>query len=325
MRQAGRYLPEYRAIRGRVENFLDMCYQPDIATEVTLQPVQRFGVDAAILFADILLVPDAMGCGVAFKSGEGPVLDPVQDTSDLARLSIDSVDEHLAPVYETVRWLHEELPERVALIGFAGAPWTVATYMVEGGTSRDFARTKAWAYEAPESFQTLIDLLVEATIGYLRAQVEAGADVVQLFDSWAGALNPDGFHRWVIEPTRRIVDALKRDYPSLPVIGFPRGVGVGYGAYVASTRIDGVSIDSSIPPSWAAETLQPRVAVQGNLDPIALMVGGEAMHQGAHEILNELAHGPFVFNLGHGIVPSTPPEHVENLVELVHDWRARVN
>ena len=325
MRQAGRYLPEYRAIRASVGNFLDMCYQPDIATAVTLQPVHRFGVDAAILFADILLVPDAMGLDVAFKVGEGPVLDRVRNVRDIRRLSVDGVIEHLHPVCETVRRLSEELPPQVALIGFAGAPWTVATYMVEGGTSRDFVYAKSWAYGAPKSFQFLIDLLIEATVEYLRAQAEAGAEVLQLFDTWAGALNPSGFERWVIEPTRRVVDAVKQAYPEVPIIGFPRGAGVAYRDYAYATGVDVVGIDSAVPLSWAAEVLQSSVAVQGNLDPIALMVGGDAMLQGAGEILSELAHGPFVFNLGHGILPATPPEHVAELVELVRGWRPKLN
>jgi uroporphyrinogen decarboxylase len=317
MRQAGRYLPEYRKVRGQVGGFLDLCFTPDLAVEVTLQPIRRFAFDAAILFSDILVVPHALGQTVSFREGEGPVLTPIRTADDVARLQRDRLPEILAPVYETVRRLAASLPDQVALIGFAGAPWTVATYMVEGGTSRDFHRTKLWAYRDPEGFAVLIDRVTEATIDYLRSQIEAGAEIIQLFDSWAGVLPEAEFDRWVIEPTRRIVAALRASHPDLPIIGFPRGAGALYPRYFAQTGVTAVSLDTSVPCSWARTALQTLGPVQGNLDPLALVAGGTALANAAAAILDALAAGPFVFNLGHGIVPETPPEHVAELVAQV--------
>jgi len=317
MRQAGRYLPEYREVRSRVSGFLELCYTPELAVEVTLQPIRRYGFDAAILFSDILVVPDALGQPVRFVEGEGPRLEPVRSAEEVARLEPDRLHEHLAPVYETVRRLRRELPPEVALIGFAGAPWTVATYMVEGGSSRDFARVRGWGVAEPVGFGALIRLVTEATIEYLVKQVEAGAEALQLFDSWAGVLSEDEFGRWAIEPMRQIVDAVKARCPGVPIIGFPRGAGVMYARYVEEAGIDAVSLDSSVPLRWAAETLQPRVTVQGNLDPLLLLSGGEPMKRGARRILEELGGGPMVFNLGHGVIKETPPEHVAELLEIV--------
>ncbi len=317
MRQAGRYLPEYRATREQAGSFLDLCYNPDLATEVTVQPIRRFGMDAAILFADILLIPDGLGQPLDYREGEGPILEPIRDRAGLAALDLDKMHGRVAPVYETVARLAAELPDRVALIGFAGAPWTVATYMVEGRGSRDHAAVKQWAYGDPEGFGQLIDLLVTATVEYLSKQVEAGAEVVQLFDTWAGALSETAFQRWCIEPVEKIVAQLRRKYPDLPVIGFPRGVGAGYKTFAESAGVNGVSLDWTVPLDWAAAELQKEVTVQGNLDPRLLVIGGAAMEAEISRILRILGQGPFVFNLGHGIVPETPPAHVGRLAELL--------
>jgi uroporphyrinogen decarboxylase len=319
MRQAGRYLPEYRGVRAQVASFLDLCYTPDLAVEVTLQPIRRYTLDAAIIFSDILVVPDALGQPVAFREGEGPVLEPVRNAADVARLRPEGIHDKLAPVYETVRRLSRALPSEVALIGFAGAPWTVATYMVEGGTSRSFHNVQLWAYRDPAGFARLIDCLVEATVAYLSAQVAAGVEIVQLFDSWAGVLPEPGFKRWVVEPTRQIVAALRRQYPALPIIGFPRGAGLLYPSYFAGSGVTAVGLDTTVPLDVARGVIQKIGPVQGNLDPLLVVAGGEAMAAATREIVGALAKGPFVFNLGHGIVPETPPEHVEQLVALVRE------
>jgi uroporphyrinogen decarboxylase len=319
MRQAGRYLPEYRELRASAGSFLELCYDPPRAAEITLQPVRRFGMDAAILFSDILVVPHAMGQAVAFQEGEGPVLEPMASDDDIAGLDPDAVIERLAPVYETVSRVRGELPAETALIGFSGAPWTVATYMVEGGTSRDFKSVKRMAYGAPRRFAALIDKLIAATTTHLEAQVKAGAEALQLFDTWAGILPPDEFDRWVVEPTARIVAALRKSCPKVPLIGFPRGVGVTYADYAAKTGVDCVSLDTTVSPDHAAEVLQPKVAVQGNLDPVLLLVGGDPMVSAARKILRRLRGGGHVFNLGHGVLPETPPEHVELLVRTVRE------
>lgn len=317
MRQAGRYLPEYRKVRKGVASFLDLCYTPDLALEVTLQPIRRYHLDAAILFSDILVVPDALGQKVAFREGEGPVLDPIRHDSQVARLVPARIHDRLAPVYETVRRLSLALPPDVALIGFAGAPWTVATYMVEGGTSRSFQNVQLWAYRDPKGFARLIDCLVDATIEYLSAQIAAGVEIVQLFDSWAGVLPEDGFERWVVEPTARIVAALRQRHPEVPIIGFPRGAGLLYRDYFVRTGVTALGLDTTVPLSFAKAALQKLGPVQGNLDPLLLVVGGEAMRAATRAIVTELGHGPFVFNLGHGIVPETPPEHVAELVTIL--------
>ena len=322
LRQAGRYLPEYRKLRQEAGSFLEFCYTPRLAVAATLQPVERFGTDAAILFCDILVVPDGLGQAVAFTASEGPRLTPIRSLDAIARLSVDRLAGHLAPVYEAVREIADRLPPAVALIGFAGAPWTVAAYMVEGGGRRDFTAVRRWSFEEPETFGALMTLLVDATVRHLSAQIEAGAEVVQLFDSWAGALGESGFRRWVIGPTRAIVAALKNGHPAVPVIGYPRGAGVQYEEYVAETGVDAVGLDQSVPVAWAASRLQPRAVVQGNLDPMALVVGGELLRAETDRILEALGGGPFVFNLGHGILPATPPEHVTTLAELVRDRRA---
>lgn len=319
MRQAGRYLPEYRELRASVGSFLELCYDPPRAAEITLQPVRRFGMDAAILFSDILVVPHAMGQAVAFQEGEGPVLEPIASDEDIAGLDPEAVTERLAPVYETVKRVRDELPAETALVGFAGAPWTVATYMVEGGTSRDFRSAKRMAYGAPRRFAALIDNLVAATTAHLEAQVKAGAEALQLFDTWAGVLPAEEFERWVVEPTARIVAALRKSCPGTPIIGFPRAVGIGYADYATRTGVDCVGLDQSVPLNYAAAALQPKIAVQGNLDPVMLLVGGDPMVSAARKILRRLRGGGHVFNLGHGVLPETPPEHVELLIRTVRD------
>ncbi len=317
MRQAGRYLAEYRKVRASVSGFLELCYTPELAVEVTLQPIRRYRFDAAILFSDILVVPDALGQAVRFEEGEGPKLEPIRNAGDLARLSDARLHEHLAPVYETVTRLSESLPDEVTLIGFAGAPWTVATYMVEGGSSRDFGATRTWSLTDPDGFGRLIDSVTDATAAYLCRQIEAGAEAIQLFDSWAGVLADDAFQRWVIAPNARIVEAVRERFPEIPVIGFPRGAGVLYERYVDETGVDAVSLDTTVPLAWAAERLQPKVTLQGNLDPLVLLAGGAALEHRARQIVETLGRGPFIFNLGHGIIKETPPDHVAQLLRVI--------
>ncbi len=318
MRQAGRYLPEYRQVRAQAGDFLSLCYSPALAAEVTLQPIRRYGFDAAIVFADILLIPHALGVGLRFAEGEGPKLDPIRDVSGLARLcASEAAVAKLAPVYETLSLLRAKLPGETALIGFAGAPWTVATYVVEGGGSSDQAAAKLWAYRDSDGFAQLIDRLTEATILYLERQIEAGADVLQLFESWASGLPEPMFERLCIRPMARIVSALKARHPRVPIIGFPRGAGVLALRYAAETGIDAMSLDPSQPIAWMRANLTRKITLQGNLDPIALAAGGEALASGVRAILSAAKGAPFVFNLGHGIVPGTDPAHVQRLVELV--------
>jgi uroporphyrinogen decarboxylase len=318
MRQAGRYLPEYRALRETVGGFLDLCLTPELAAEVTLQPLRRFALDAAILFSDILIVPYALGQPLEYRDGEGPVLEPVRSAADVAGLNDSDLRDRIAPVWRTVERAKGLLGTDTALIGFAGAPWTVASYMVEGGSSRDFAVVKSWAFSDPGGFGALVDRLVDATIVYLDGQVRAGCDVLQLFDSWAGVLPEAAFRQWVIEPTRKIVSALKLAHQEVPIIGYPRGAGLMYPAYQAETGVSALSLDQTVPLDVARRTLQPLSAIQGNLDPLLLVEGGEPMAAAARDILAALGTGPFIFNLGHGVMPSTPPDHVQALIELVH-------
>lgn len=318
MRQAGRYLPEYRETRASAKNFLDFCYSPDLAVEVTLQPLRRYDFDAAILFSDILVIPDALGQKVEFVTGQGPQLEPIKSLAALeATLDPSNLHNHLAKVYETVNRLSKEIPETTALIGFAGAPWTVATYMVEGKGSKNYEEIRSIAYTDPVFFQRLIDLLVESTSSYLIEQVHRGAECLQVFDSWAGVLSEQQFHKWTIEPMARIVERVKAVHPDVPIIGFPRGAGPLYEAYIRETKVDGVGLDHSVPLEWVRDTLQPLCTVQGTLDNLLLVAGGEAMDTEVKRILETLGNGPFIFNLGHGIVPQTPPEHVERLCALV--------
>jgi uroporphyrinogen decarboxylase len=317
MRQAGRYLPEYRKVRSKVASFLDLCRTPELATEVTLQPLRRFAFDAAIVFSDILMVPYALGLGVEFVEGEGAKLEPVKDAKDLARLELEKAADHFTPVYETVERVTAELPATIPLIGFCGAPWTVATYMVEGGGSKEQAAARTWAYREPDVFQHLIDILVEASAQWLVGQMKAGARVLQIFDSWAGSLPEDEFARWCIAPTRQIVERVKAAALDVPVIGFPRGSGPLAERYVKEARVDAVGCDTSMPVDWIRERLQTLVPAQGNLDPVLLATGGPALDDRVKTILASLGQGPFIFNLGHGILPDTPIENVERLVRLV--------
>ena len=317
MRQAGRYLPEYRELRTRARDFLDFCYTPELAVAATLQPVRRFGMDGAIIFSDILVVADALGQKVGFVEGKGPVLEALDGTAAVGRLSLEGLPERLAPVYAAISGVSGELPPTTALIGFCGAPWTLATYMIEGGSSRDFARTKAWAYGDPEGFRILIDLLVEALAAHLIAQVKAGAEALQIFDSWAGALPDAAFWEWSIKPVKGIIERFKTSCPDIPIIGFPKGAGVLYEPFARETGIDAISIDATVPCDWAARALQTTVTVQGNLDPMMLVVGGKALEDAATAICARLHRGPFVFNLGHGVLPQTPPDHVQRLVDSI--------
>ncbi len=323
MRQAGRYLPEYRELRAKAGGFLDLCYTPAMAAEVTLQPIRRFGLDAAILFSDILIVPHALGQKLDFKEGEGPVLEPIREAAGLARLDPARTADRFSRVYETVARVRDGLPTGTALIGFCGAPWTVATYMVAGHGTSDQADARLWAYRDPEGFTRLIDMLTATSIEYLSGQILAGADVVQIFDTWAGALPTDQLERWVIEPTRRIVTALRTRHPDVPVIGFPRGIGVHVPHYVEETGVDGIGCDTTMPMSELKERIaELGVVMQGNLDPLLLVAGGAQMETRVREILADAAGAPFIFNLGHGIVPQTPPAHVARLVELIREGAA---
>ncbi len=317
MRQAGRYLPEYLATRKEAGSFLDLCYNPALATEVTLQPIRRYGLDAAILFSDILVVPDALGQSVRFAEGEGPRLDPIRDVAGLSRLALSRTGEKFALVWETVARLREGLPKETALIGFCGAPWTVATYMVEGRGSADQAQARGWAYRDPAGFSRLIDILTDTSIAYLSGQAEAGADVLQIFDSWAGSLAEDEFEKWVVKPTARIVRTLQERHPRVPIMGFPKGAASMLKHFAEKTGVDGVSCDTSCPLSVMRSVAESGKVVQGNLDPLLLVAGGAALDRRADEIVRAMKGLPFIFNLGHGIVPETPPEHVGQLVQRV--------
>ncbi|HEU4960108.1 MAG TPA: uroporphyrinogen decarboxylase [Sphingomonas sp.] len=319
MRQAGRYLPEYRALRESKGGFLDLATDPEAAAEITLQPVRRFGMDGAILFSDILIVPWALGQDLAFEAGEGPRLSPPLVDAALER--IDAVPARLEPVYATVRAVGAELPAATTFLGFAGSPWTVSTYMVAGRGSRDHAETRRLAYRDPAAFAAIIDAVVATTIDYLSGQIAAGVEAVQLFDSWAGSLAPDQFERWVIAPTARIVAGLRAHHPDVPIIGFPKGAGGKLAAYARETGVDTIGLDETVDPRWAHQTLPSGLPVQGNLDPLALVAGGEPLDQAINRILAAFTDRPHVFNLGHGILPDTPIAHVERLIDRVRRGR----
>ncbi len=321
MRQAGRYLPEYRALRAEAGSFMDLCLDPEGAAEVTMQPIRRFGFDAAILFSDILMIPHGLGQQVRFEEGQGPVLEALTGPLDLARLSLEGLEERLAPVYATLRLLQGRLPAATSLIGFAGAPWTVASYMIEGGSSRDYAQSRRWMATEPAGFARLIETLVEATARHLSGQVEAGAEALQIFDSWAGALEEPLRRRWCLEPTAEIVRRLRARHPAVPIILFPRLAGALYAEYAELPGVAALSLDSGMDRGWAKRTLRPRVALQGNLDPALLAKGGPALTRAVRGILEDFGDGPFVFNLGHGILPETPIEHVEALLAQVRSAR----
>jgi len=319
MRQAGRYLPEYRELRTSKGGFLELVYDPQAAAEITLQPVRRFGFDGAILFSDILIVPYAMGQRLEFLAGEGPRLSP--RLVDTALETLEAVPDRLQPIYETVRQVKAALGPETALLGFAGSPWTVATYMAAGEGSRDQHETRAYAYRDVAGFQAIIDAIADVTIEYLAGQIEAGAEAVQLFDSWAGSLSPDQFERWVIAPNARITTAIKARFPQVPVIGFPKGAGGKLLAYARETGVDAVGIDETVDPAWAAEALPEGIPVQGNLDPLLLLSGGEELDRQAVRILEAFSGRPHIFNLGHGIGQHTPIGNVERLIGIVRGWK----
>ncbi|MGP9804209.1 uroporphyrinogen decarboxylase [Paracoccus sp. NSM] len=318
MRQAGRYLPEYRATRAQAGDFLSLCYNPELAAEVTLQPIRRFGFDAAILFADILLVPQALGADLWFVTGEGPRLSQIREASDLAALKpADAIHERLSPVYETIRILRRELPAETTLIGFAGAPWTVATYMVAGRGTPDQAPAHALKDTDRDTFLRLIDLITEATIAYLSRQIEAGAEVVKLFDSWAGSLKGRDFDDFAVEPARRIIAALKARHPGVPIIAFPREAGQRYIGFAKATGADCVALDNSVSAEWAAAHVQVDGCVQGNLAPQHMVTGGPELVAEAQRITRAFRGGPHIFNLGHGITPDADPDNVARMIEAV--------
>ncbi|WP_340252682.1 uroporphyrinogen decarboxylase [Roseobacter sp. HKCC-CH-9208] len=318
MRQAGRYLPEYRATRAQAGDFLSLCYTPDLAAEVTLQPIRRYGFDAAILFADILLIPDALGADLWFVTSEGPRLSTITGPDGLKPLKgKDDIHDHLAPVYETVKILSRELPKETTLIGFAGAPWTVATYMIAGRGTPDQAPAHKLRQEDPATFDALINLLTDATIEYLSKQVEAGAEVVKIFDSWAGSLKGEAFDRYALEPAKKITQEMKQRFPGLPVIAFPREAGDKYIGFAKAVGADCLALDTSVDATWAAQHLQKDGCVQGNLDPKLMITGGDALRQEARRIVDALKNGPHIFNLGHGITPEADPENVHVLLEEI--------
>jgi len=319
MRQAGRYLPEYRALRAEKGGFLALVYDTDAAAEITLQPIRRFGFDGAILFSDILIVPYAMGQDLEFLAGEGPKLSPRLAQTALAGL--EAVPSRLSPIYETVAKVKAGLEDGTTLLGFAGSPWTVATYMVAGEGSRDQHDARAMAYTDPAGFQAIIDAIVAVTVEYLSGQIAAGAEAVQLFDSWAGSLAPTEFERWVIAPNAAITAAIHAAHPGVPVIGFPKGSGEKLPAYAHETGVDAVGLDETIDPLWAARTLPAGMPVQGNLDPLLLLAGGDELDRQARRVLDAFADRPHVFNLGHGIGQHTPIAHVERLLATVRDWQ----
>ncbi|MDB5713128.1 MAG: uroporphyrinogen decarboxylase [Sphingomonadales bacterium] len=313
MRQAGRYLPEYRALRAQKGGFLDLAYDPECATEVTLQPIRRFGFDGAILFSDILVVPHAMGQDLWFEEGEGPRLAPT--LVDTALSALTPAPDRLQPIYETVRRVSAALPAETTFLGFAGSPWTVSTYMVAGQGSKDQAATRRLAYRDPIAFGAIIDAIVTTTIDYLCGQIEAGVDAVQLFDSWAGSLSPAQFEEWVIAPNRRIVDGVRARHPGTPIIGFPKGAGGKLIAYALGTKVDALGIDETVDPVWANANLPAGLPVQGNLDPLVLIAGGQVLDRAVDTILAAFSDRPHIFNLGHGILPDTPIAHVERVLE----------
>jgi uroporphyrinogen decarboxylase len=317
MRQAGRYLPEYRAMRERAGSFLTLCFTPEMAAEATLQPIRRFGFDAAILFSDILVVPHALGRAVTFEAGEGPRLEPLDDATKLNALASEANEKVFAPVYEAVRQVKAALPPNTALLGFCGAPWTVATYMVAGRGTPDQAPARLMAYREPQAFARMIDILVATSSRYLVEQLRAGADAVQIFDTWAGVLPPAEFARWCVEPVRQIIANVRAEIPDAKIIGFPRGAGASLAGYIEQVPVNAVSIDWTADPAFIRQRVQSRVAVQGNLDPLVLLAGSAALDRAIDDILADFGTGPFIFNLGHGILPETPIAHVEQTLRRI--------
>jgi len=321
MRQAGRYLPEYRALRATTEGFLDLCFSPEKAAEVTLQPLKRFHMSAAILFSDILVVPYGLGADVRFAEGEGPILGIIDSVEKIKGLALGPLLSKLEPIAETVRLVKKQLPEDTALIGFAGAPWTVACYMLQGKSGKEFAAARRFAYAQPETMAMLIDLLVVATIDYLRMQIDAGAEALQIFDSWAGLLTPDQFAKWVTAPTQKIVAALRASHPNTPIIGFAKGAGLQLPAYAKATGVNAIGVDQHTPMDFAMASVLPHQAVQGNLDPLLLAFDKDGALRETEKILKTMGDRPAVFNVGHGFIPETPIEHVQAVSDMVHAWR----
>lgn len=317
MRQAGRYLPEYRELRKKAGSFLNLCYTPKMAAEVTLQPIKRFGFDAAILFSDILVIPDAMGRTVRFVEGEGPKLDPIS-VEEIPQLKDDEKIEHLDCVMETVSIVRSKLSDETALLGFCGAPWTVATYMIAGHGTPDQAPARLFSYQYPDAFENLLNILSVFSAKYLVRQLKAGADAIQIFDSWSGVLGEKEFERWCVKPVQKIVDLVRKEIPDAKIIGFPKGAGLLYKDYRQKTGVNCLGLDWSVPSSFSKE-LQNAGAVQGNLDPMRLIAGGRALDEGVDDIMSDLGQGPLIFNLGHGITPQTPIENVERMIKRVRN------
>ncbi len=321
MRQAGRYLPEYREVREKAGSILGLCFNPELAAEVTLQPIRRFGFDAAILFSDILVIPHALGRKVEFIAGEGPKLDAIEDAKTIETLATEANQAILAPVYETIARVKPELPQGVAFLGFCGAPWTVATYMIAGCGTPDQAPARLFAYRYPEAFAKLIAILSHASIEYLVRQFESGVDAVQLFDTWSGVLPPAEFHRWCIAPAQKIVGAVLERVPNAKIIGFPRGAGTSLATYVNEVPIDAVGLDWMVDRAFVRDQIQAKMPIQGNLDPLALLAGGAALDREVDDVLESFSGGSFIFNLGHGILPETPIAHVERMLKRVRQNR----
>lgn len=325
MRQAGRYLPEYRELRAKRDGFLNLVYHPESASEVTIQPIRRFGMDGAILFSDILVTPQAMGQDLKFETGEGPRLNPIQNSQDLKNLSIENLDDTLSPIYETISLTRQKLVQEgfagTTLLGFAGSPWTVACYMINGRGSKDFQTVKDYAKENSADFAELLNLLVQATIHYLSKQIDAGVEAVQLFDSWSGLLNDEEFQEFVIEPTKIIVSAIKSKYPSIPIIGFPRKAGTKIVQYALETKINALGLDEDVDLAWVLKNIPDHITLQGNLSNEHLLQGGEVMQSAAKDILDKCSKRPFIFNLGHGVIKETPVDHVDALTDIIRNYK----
>lgn len=324
MRQAGRYIPEYKKLRANFSNFLDFCLTPEAALEVTMLPIKKFDLDAAIIFSDILIVPLALGIKVEFIESVGPVLETVRNKEDIKKIINSEVLNTFNPVFKLVELAKKKLDQNhknITLIGFAGAPWTISCYMVEGKGSKDFLIPRAFAYQDPKTFNELVGIITEATILYLRGQIEAGAEVIKLFDSWAGVLSEEEFLKWVIKPTKRIVSELKKSYPHIPIIGFPRGAGVLSKIYALETGVDCIAVDHTIPLAWIKDSLQSHVTVQGNLDNVLLTTNKNDIEIAAKKVMSELSSKPFIFNLGHGVLPNTPIDNVEHLINVVKEYK----
>lgn len=321
MRQAGRYLPEYREIRSRQKDFLSFCYSPEAAKEVTMQPLRRFDMDAAILFSDILVIPDALGQPLRYEDGQGPLLEAISTQAEIDRLDESRIEKHLAPVFEAVHLIRNELTKDKALIGFAGAPWTVACYMIEGKGSKDFAQVRKLAYADEAAFQSLVDKLVRCTVTYLSKQIEAGADAVQMFDSWAGILPEGEFAKWVIKPTQQIIQGVKARYPHIPFIAFPRGASLLLHSFLDACKTDAMGLDTSVPMSWAKEQFSKRTVLQGNLDPLLIASDKQKAVDETKRLLELMQDTAFIFNLGHGFIPQTPIENVQAVSETIIGYR----